>query len=112
MVAVLAVHMLLIKRHRMAPLPWGTPAQIAEREGSEPSRTFTSHLRHIGLWSLVLFGIVLLAAGLLPAGLGPAGVEGIEITKPPWYFLTIIGGVLLLLGAVGLWRGRRPAVRS
>lgn len=86
-VVVLAVHMLLIKRHRMAPLPWGTPAEIAERGSSEPTRTFTSHLRHIGLWSLVLFGIVLLLAGLLPAGLGPAGVEGIEITKPPWYFL-------------------------
>jgi quinol-cytochrome oxidoreductase complex cytochrome b subunit len=28
-----------------------------------------------------------LLAGLAPAALGPAGVEGIEITKPPWYFL-------------------------
>jgi len=84
---VLAVHMLLIKRHRVSPLPWGTPAEIAEREASEPSHTFTSHLRHIGLWSLVLLGIVLLLSGLLPAGIGPAGVDGIEITKPPWYFL-------------------------
>ena len=23
----------------------------------------------------------------MPAGLGPQGAEGIEITKPPWYFL-------------------------
>jgi quinol-cytochrome oxidoreductase complex cytochrome b subunit len=84
---VLAVHMLLIKRHRISPLPWGTPAEISERERSEADHTFTSHLRHIGLWSLVLLGIVLLLAGLAPAGLGPAGVEGIEITKPPWYFL-------------------------
>ena len=85
--AVLAVHMLLIKRHRISPLPWGTPAEVAEREAAEPSRTFTSHLRHIGLWSLVLLGVVLLLSGLAPAGLGPAGVDGIEITKPPWYFL-------------------------
>jgi quinol-cytochrome oxidoreductase complex cytochrome b subunit len=86
-VAVLAVHMLLIKRHRMSPQPWGTPEQIDERERSEPSRTFTSHLGHIGMWTFVLLGLVLLLAGLRPAGIGPAGVEGIEITKPPWYFL-------------------------
>ncbi len=85
--AALAVHMLLIKRHRISPLPWGTPEQIAERERSEPSRTFTSHLDHIGMWTVVLLGLVLILAGLAPAGLGPAGVAGIEITKPPWYFL-------------------------
>jgi quinol-cytochrome oxidoreductase complex cytochrome b subunit len=28
-----------------------------------------------------------LLVGLAPPGLGPEGVEGIEITKPPWYFL-------------------------
>lgn len=87
LIAVLAVHMLLIKRHRVSPLPWGTPAEIGEREASEPSRTFTSHLRHIGLWSLVLLGLALLASGLLPAGVGPSAIEGIEITKPPWWFL-------------------------
>jgi Cytochrome b subunit of the bc complex len=85
--AVLAVHMLLIKRHRLAPEPWGTPPEIAAREQAEPEATFTSHLKHIGKWGLVLLGVVLLLAGLAPAALGPAGVEGIEITKPPWYFL-------------------------
>ena len=38
---------------------------------------------------LFLLGIVLLLAGLAPAALGPAGIDGIEITKPPWYFLWI-----------------------
>ncbi len=85
--AVLAVHMLLIKRHRISPLPWGSPEQVADRERSQPSRTFASHLDHIGKWTLVLLGAMLLLAGLAPAGLGPSGVEGIEITKPPWYFL-------------------------
>jgi quinol-cytochrome oxidoreductase complex cytochrome b subunit len=84
---VMAVHMLLIKRHRVAPLPWGTPAEVTAREREEHAEPFTSHLRHIGLWTLVLLGIVLLLSGLRPAGLGPEGVEGIEITKPPWYFL-------------------------
>ena len=85
--AVLAVHMLLIKRHRISPLPWGTADEVAARERDEHTKTFTSHLSHICKWALVLFGIVLLLSGLAPAGLGPAGVEGIEITKPPWYFL-------------------------
>ena len=84
---LVAVHMLLIKRHRVSPLPWGTPQQVAAREREEHTEPFTSHLRHIGMWTLVLLGVVLLLTGLRPAGLGPAGVEGIEITKPPWYFL-------------------------
>jgi quinol-cytochrome oxidoreductase complex cytochrome b subunit len=84
---VIAVHMLLIKRHRLSPLPWGSPAEIAARESEEHTEPFTSHLAHIGKWGLVLLGITLLLSGLAPAGLGPAGIEGIEITKPPWYFL-------------------------
>ena len=84
---VLAVHLLLIKRHRISPLPWGAPEQVAARERDEHAEPFTRHLAHIGKWSLVLFGVVLLASGISPAPLGPAGVEGIEITKPPWYFL-------------------------
>jgi quinol-cytochrome oxidoreductase complex cytochrome b subunit len=83
----LGVHMLLIKRHRISPLPWGTPVEVEARERTEPEVTFSSHMKHIGKWGLVLLGAALLLAGLAPAALGPAGVEGIEITKPPWYFL-------------------------
>ncbi len=85
--AMIAVHMLLIKRHRLSPLPWGTQAEVAAREQDEHNEPFTSHLKHIGKWGLVVLGATLLLSGLAPAGLGPAGVEGIEITKPPWYFL-------------------------
>ena len=84
---VLAVHMLLIKRHRVSPLPWGSAEEVKARERDEHAEPFTSHLKHIGAWSLVMVGVALLLSGLAPAGLGPAGVEGIEITKPPWYFL-------------------------
>jgi len=84
---VLAVHMLLIKRHRISALPWGTADEIAARERQPQTATFTSHLAHIGKWSTVVLGVAFLLAGLAPAALGPAGVEGIEITKPPWYFL-------------------------
>jgi quinol-cytochrome oxidoreductase complex cytochrome b subunit len=86
-VALVAAHLLLIKRHRMAPLPWGSVAEVAERERQEHPVPFTSHLRHIGKWATVVVGVALVLAGALPAPLGPQGVEGIEITKPPWYFL-------------------------
>ena len=85
--AVLAIHMLLIKRHRISPLPWGSAEQVAAAEQREHQVTFLSHLDHIAKWGIVLLGVALLLAGLAPAGIGPAGVEGIEITKPPWYFL-------------------------
>ena len=88
LIAVLiAVHMLLIKRHRLSPLPWGSADEVAARERDEHSVPFTSHLRHIGLWGLVVLGVALILSGLFPAGLGPEGAQGIEITKPPWYFL-------------------------
>lgn len=85
--AVLAVHMLLIKRHRISPLPWGSAADVERRERAEHTAPFTSHLRHIGLWGAVVLGAVLVLSGIRTAGLGPAGIQGIEITKPPWYFL-------------------------
>ena len=100
--AVVAVHMLLIKRHRVSPLPWGTPSEVEAREREEHKGPFTGHLRHIGKWSLVLLGIVLLLSGLRPAGLGPIGVEGIEITKPPWYFLWLYP-LENWLGLTALW---------
>lgn len=84
---VVAVHMLLIKRHRLAPQPWGTAEEVRAREHAEHSTPFTRHLAHIGMWALVLVGITLLLSALAPARLGAAGITGIEITKPPWYFV-------------------------
>lgn len=85
---LLAAHMLLIKRHRVSALPWGSATEVRRREASAlHDVAFTSHLAHIGKWSLVLLGVVLILSGVEPAGVGPAGVQGIEITKPPWYFL-------------------------
>ena len=85
--AVVGVHLMLVKRHGISPLPWGDAAAVAQRERAEARLPFSSHLRHIALWGLAATGLGLVLSGLAPAGLGPQGVEGIEITKPPWYFL-------------------------
>jgi len=108
--AVLGVHMLLIKRHRVSPLPWGSAAEVAARERAEHAESFTSHLKHIGKWALVVVGAALILAGVAPTGLGPTGVEGIEITKPPWYFLWLypmenwfgLDALWVVPGALGL----------
>jgi quinol-cytochrome oxidoreductase complex cytochrome b subunit len=86
-VAVLALHLMLIRRHGISPLPWGPAEEVRGRERSERRVSFSSHLRHIGLWGLVVLGAGLVLAGLFPPVLGPQGVEGIEVTKPPWWFI-------------------------
>lgn len=81
------VHLLLVKRLKISPLAVGTPAEIEERARTETELPFTTHVARILYWTLVALGIALILTALRPAGIGPEGVEGIEITKPPWYFL-------------------------
>lgn len=76
-----AAHLLLVKRHGMAPSPFRT------EDAPEPTEPFSRHLRRLGGFALMLGGIVLVAAILVPPGHGPAPVEGIEVTKPPWPML-------------------------
>ncbi|MFN8233171.1 MAG: cytochrome b N-terminal domain-containing protein [Actinomycetota bacterium] len=80
---VLAVHLLLVKRHGMAPSPF--------RKGPEPepTRPFSSHLAELGSLALVLIGVLTILAVFLPPAHGPAPVQGIEVTKPPWPMLWI-----------------------
>ena len=77
------VHLLLVKRHGMAPSPF--------RKGPlpEPTAKFSRHLSHLLAFSLVLVGLVTLLALLVPPGHGPAPVAGIEVTKPAWPLLWI-----------------------
>lgn len=82
-VLVVAVHLLLVKRLRMAPSPF--------RKGDEPEPTepFSRHLARLGGFALILIGVLSMLAVLLPPGHGPAPVAGIEVTKPAWPLLWI-----------------------
>src|SRR6266542_3966857 len=59
-----AVHLLLVKRHGMAPSPFRREA--AKDAGPEPTRPFTRHLAELGVLGLVLVGVLMLLAVLLP----------------------------------------------
>jgi ubiquinol-cytochrome c reductase cytochrome b subunit len=51
--------------------------------------TFSSHVKRMLTYGLIAVMIVILLSVLMPTPLGMRGVEGIEITKPPWYLLWI-----------------------
>jgi ubiquinol-cytochrome c reductase cytochrome b subunit len=80
---VVAIHLMLVKRLKMAPSPF--------RKGPEPepTRPFTKHLAELGALTLVLIGILTILGVLAPPPHGPAPIEGIEITKPPWPLLWV-----------------------
>jgi ubiquinol-cytochrome c reductase cytochrome b subunit len=80
-VGLLTLHALLIKRHGISSHPL-----IADSAG-ERDEPFTSHLRRVGGFGLVLVAGLGLLAVLWPPEIGPTPVEGIEVTKPPWPFL-------------------------
>ncbi|MDQ7844506.1 MAG: cytochrome b N-terminal domain-containing protein [Armatimonadota bacterium] len=80
LILLLAAHFWLIRRHGISARP-GRP--VGEY------LPFSSHLKHLGKYALVLVGVVLALAVLLPPIVGPAPVEGIEVTKPPWPFLPL-----------------------
>ncbi len=75
------VHLLLVKRHGMAPSPF---RRSTDPEGMEP---FSRHLARLAGFALILVAVVGALAVLAPPGHGPAPVEGIEVTKPPWPLL-------------------------
>ena len=76
--ALLAVHFLLIKRHGISADPaTGT---------TSPTAPFTHHLRRLGGFALILLGVLGVLGVLFPPAIGPTPVEGIEITRPLWMF--------------------------
>ena len=76
--ALLAVHFLLVKLHGISAAP--------ATGRTEPMGPFTHHVRRLAGFSLVLIGILGLLAVLFPPEIGPTPVQGIEVTRPLWMF--------------------------
>ena len=92
--AAIAVHLLLVKKHELSPRPG--------REDM-PGRTipFTQHLTRLLGYGLIVLGLVSILAIVVPPGLGPSPVEGIEVSKPAWVFLSLVP-VENKLGVMGI----------
>ena len=100
LVLLLAAHFWLVKRHGISPRRGRPVGEMLP---------FTTHLKHLARYGLVLLGIILVLGVLLPPAVGPAPVEGIEVTKPPWPFLPLfafenwVGVPGLFWASVGLF---------
>ncbi|HEX9318414.1 MAG TPA: cytochrome b N-terminal domain-containing protein [Nitrososphaeraceae archaeon] len=94
---VLALHLALIRL-----LGLSSPKILKQHEqqlrylntdhhsGSEPEQAkvlFSSHIKRMFVYGIAVTIIVIILSVILPAPLSMKGVEGIEITKPPWYLL-------------------------
>ena len=76
--ALLAVHFLLVKLHGISAAP--------ATGSTEPMGPFTHHVRRLAGFSLVLIGILGMLAVLFPPEIGPTPVQGVEVTRPLWMF--------------------------
>lgn len=80
---VVAVHLMLVKFHGMAPSPF------RRAPTPEPTEPFTRHLARLAGYGLMLLAVLFVLATLFPPGLGHAPVAGIEVTKPAWPMLWV-----------------------
>lgn len=79
--ALIGLHLLLVKVHGISPLPFAR----APSRWTQPA-TFRRHLRRLLGYGAIVYGLTALAALVVPAPLGELPIEGLEITKPPWFF--------------------------
>ena len=64
----------------------GTAKTNAQFE-SEEKVPFSSHVKRMLVYGTAVTVIAIILSVILPAPLSMPGVQGIEITKPPWYLL-------------------------
>jgi ubiquinol-cytochrome c reductase cytochrome b subunit len=87
LLALVVIHFLLVKRHRISPHPALRADATGEQAAAdEPTEPFTHHLRRITAFGLVLAGALGILSVLLPPPVGSLPVPGIEVTSPPWMF--------------------------
>ncbi|MCF6092588.1 cytochrome b N-terminal domain-containing protein [Microaerobacter geothermalis] len=77
-------HLYLINKLKISPLP-----KEHERLASNKKQTFGGHAKKLTGYAFVILGLLIAVSVLLPPGLGFSPVEGLEVTKPPGWFLWI-----------------------
>lgn len=82
---LLVVHFALVKRHGVS-----ARAEVAVGEPDPDAEVpFTTHLRHLTGWGLLLLGVLVALAATTSNPVGPVAVAGIEVTKPLWVFFSM-----------------------
>ncbi len=76
-------HGFLIKKLKISQ--WPANGEPVQEEDAIP---FASHVKKVTLLGLLLLGVLAVLAVASPPPLGPQPIEGIEVTKPPWMFLS------------------------
>ncbi|MGG5254166.1 cytochrome b N-terminal domain-containing protein [Neobacillus sp. SM06] len=109
LIILMFIHMLLVKRHKISPLPWKKQAhdnsftEVAaasvdansaisktdEVKTSETKHTFLEHFRTLFGYGYIVLGVVMILSIMAPPAIGPDPLTGIEVTKPLWPFLWI-----------------------
>ncbi len=84
---VLALHLVLIRLLGMSSPMIRKGQQLVL--GIEQKIPFSTHVKRMLSYGVGVTVIAIILSLLLPAPLTMRGVEGIEITKPPWYLLWI-----------------------
>lgn len=131
LLALLFIHMLLVKRMKISPLPWQKDKKATnERSETHDSKkhTFLHHIGSLIGYGYIVSGIIIILALLVPPVIGPEPITGIEVTKPFWTFLWlyaieewfgingawIIGGIpfLALLALPFIDRAKTQAFRD
>lgn len=99
LLALVFIHMLLIKRLKISPLPWGkaNTATVGHKQ-----HTFFHHIRSLVGYGYLTLGVILILAILAPPAIGPDPISGIEVTKPVWPFLWLYS-VEEWFGVNGAW---------
>jgi ubiquinol-cytochrome c reductase cytochrome b subunit len=86
-IPVLGVHLLLVRL-------LGISIPIIKKDGklipaATKTTSFSLHVKRMIIYGLIAVVVTMIISIIIPAPLGMQGMEGIEITKPPWYLLWI-----------------------
>lgn len=76
----LVPHLALMKLNGLSPLPGDSSGQKS---------SFFHHMKRVMAFSMVIYGLVAFLAAQFPVELLPGPYTGVELTKPPWFFLSL-----------------------